>query len=221
MTGGPDVNAPWNVGANGPDPAWMQEQEGSAWNGFYSVVTRKSKRHATKPMMRSMTCSTPQPPPGLSSLSAKSQRQKRPEVNIHNAFKALSVKGDEEQEEERPGSSTSRSCSNDCGCERLPQNARITIIKKSELTEIKASAKAKKKQRMKEEKGARRNREKDDEAAMKNEQMEEYEGKRSSVSTSASTSQEDFEEVITGDEKTDSPVHPSTTYSTHVTEDRI
>ena len=131
------------------------------------------------------------------------------------------MKGDEEQEEERPGSSTSRSCSNDCGCERLPQNARITIIKKSELTEIKASAKAKKKQRMKEEKGARRNREKDDEAAMKNEQMEEYEGKRSSVSTSASTSQEDFEEVITGDEKTDSPVHSSTTYSTYATKDRI
>ena len=50
---------------------------------------------------------------------------------------------------------------------------------------------------------------------------EEYEGKRSSVSTSSSTSQEDFEEVITGDEKADSPVHPSTTYSTNVTKDRI
>ena len=34
MTGGADMNAPWNMGANRPDPSWMQEQEGSAWNGF-------------------------------------------------------------------------------------------------------------------------------------------------------------------------------------------
>ena len=58
------------------------------------------------------------------------------------------------------------SFSNICCCVRLPQNEWITIIKKSELIEIKASSKSKRKQHLKEEKGARKNREKDDEAAM-------------------------------------------------------
>ena len=165
------MNAPWNMGANGPDPSWMQEQEGSAWNGFYSVVPRKSKRHATGPMMRSMTSSTLQAPPGLSSLSAKPQVQERPEVKIQNAFKALRTKEGEEQDEEHPESSTSRSCSNGCGCERVSRNARITIIKKSELTEIKASFKSKKKQKLKEEKSARKKREEGDEDAMRYDQM--------------------------------------------------
>ena len=51
MTGGSDMNAPWNVGANGPDPSWMQEQEGSAWNGFYSAVSRRPKNRTAHPTL--------------------------------------------------------------------------------------------------------------------------------------------------------------------------
>jgi hypothetical protein len=53
----------------------------------------------------------------------------------------------------------------------VSRNARITIIKKSELTEIKASFKAKKKQKLKEEKSARKKREEGDEDAMRYDQM--------------------------------------------------
>ena len=53
----------------------------------------------------------------------------------------------------------------------MPRNARITSIKKSELTEIKGSFKAKKKQKLKEEKSARKKREEDDEDAMRYDQM--------------------------------------------------
>ena len=87
MTVGSDMNAPWNVGAAGPDPSWTQEQEGSAWNGFYSVVSRRAKNRTAKPTMRSMTSNVLDAPPGLSSLSARPREQEGHEVKVKNSFK--------------------------------------------------------------------------------------------------------------------------------------
>lgn len=151
MAVGSDINAPWHVGAAGPDPSWTQEQEGSAWNGFYSVVTRKPRNRTTKTAMRSMTYNMIRGPPGLRSLSTRPQEEHT--VNIENASRALSVKDDdEEQDGDDTSPSIFNSCSRCCGCASPGGAIRrtrpgIKMITKSELLDIKLTAKAWKEQK--------------------------------------------------------------------------